>query len=64
MTTESPLFTLRQVAKILGEDEKTIFELACEMGPQEGCVTVLTRPTQSMTCVSSAPRSPTRASRT
>lgn len=37
---ENPLFTLRQVAKILNEDVETLFELACDMGPKEGCVTV------------------------
>ena len=40
MTAESPIFTLRQVAKLLGEDQETLFEIACDMTPREGCVTV------------------------
>ena len=40
MTVPSPLFTLRQVAKMLGEEEETLFELACDMSPKEGCVTI------------------------
>ena len=40
MTAQSPLFTLRQVARMLGEDVNTLFELACDMSPKEGCVTI------------------------
>jgi hypothetical protein len=39
-TAESPLFTLRQVAKMLDADVEAVFELACDMGPREGCVSV------------------------
>jgi hypothetical protein len=40
VTAESPLFTLRQVAKLLDVDAEAVFQLACDMGPREGCVTI------------------------
>ena len=40
VTAESPLFTLRHVANMLGVDAEAVFQLACDMGPREGCVTV------------------------
>jgi hypothetical protein len=38
---DSPMLTLRKVAALLDEDVETIFEIACDMSPADGCVTVL-----------------------
>ncbi len=38
---DSPILTLRNVASLLSEDVDTIFEIACDMTPADGCVTVL-----------------------
>lgn len=37
----SYVFTIGRVAKMLGEDENTIYEIAMDMEPEDGCLTVL-----------------------
>jgi hypothetical protein len=37
----NPSLTLRKVASLLNEDVDTIFEIACDMTPADGCFTVL-----------------------
>lgn len=41
MAAPSHLYTMRRVAQTLGEPEELLHELAMEMQPEDGCVTVL-----------------------
>ncbi len=41
MAAPSYVFTIARVARMLGEDENTIYEIALDMEPEDGCLTVL-----------------------
>ncbi len=41
MAAPSFVFTLGRVAEMLGEDENLLRDLALEMEPEDGCLTVL-----------------------
>lgn len=41
MAAPSYVFTIGRVARMLGEDENTIYEIALDMEPEDGCLTVL-----------------------
>jgi len=40
MATPSSVFTISRAAEILGEDEELLRDLALEMEPEDGCLTV------------------------
>lgn len=41
MAAPSYVFTIGRVAKILGQDEVLLYDLAVDMEPEEGCLTVI-----------------------
>ena len=41
MATPSYVFTIGPVAKMLGEDEERLYEIALNMEPEDGCLSVL-----------------------
>jgi len=41
MAAPSLVFTIGRVARMLGEEENTIYEIAMDMEPEDGCLTVL-----------------------
>lgn len=40
-TALSYVFTIGRVAKMLGEDEERLYEIALNMEPEDGCLSVL-----------------------
>ena len=40
MPAPSSIFTISRAAEILGEDEELLRDLALEMEPEDGCLTV------------------------
>jgi hypothetical protein len=41
MAAPSYVFTIGRVAKMLGEDENCLYDIAMDMEPEDGCLTVL-----------------------
>lgn len=41
MASPSYVFTISRVAELLGEDDELLSELAMEMGPEDGLITVI-----------------------
>jgi hypothetical protein len=41
MAAPSYVFTIARVAKMLGEDEQKLYEIAINMEPEDGCLSVL-----------------------
>jgi hypothetical protein len=43
LTVAAPsfVFTIARVAKMLGEDEDTLYDIALTMEPEDGCLTIL-----------------------
>lgn len=41
MAALSYVFTIGRVAKMLGEDEERLYEIALNMEPEDGCLSVL-----------------------
>jgi len=41
MAAPSYVFTIRRVAKMLNEDEDRLYEIALDMEPEDGCLTIL-----------------------
>ena len=41
MAAPSYVFTIRRVARMLNEDEERLHEIAMDMEPEDGCLTVL-----------------------
>jgi hypothetical protein len=41
MAAPSHVFTIRRVARMLGEDEARLYEIALDMEPEDGCLTIL-----------------------
>lgn len=41
MAAPSYVFTVSRVAKMLGEDENRLYDIALSMEPEDGCLTVL-----------------------
>jgi hypothetical protein len=49
MAAPSYVFTISRVAEILGEDEDWLSDVALDMEPEDGCLTVLGTDDQSTT---------------
>ena len=41
MAAPSYVFTIARVAKMLGEDEAKLYEIAIDMEPEDGCLSIL-----------------------
>ena len=41
MAAPSYVFTIRRVARMLSEDEDRLYEIALDMEPEDGCLTIL-----------------------